>query len=311
MHSLYDQILNDAIAVSGVPRSGTSILMKLLASAEKTEIAYEPPLAETLDFLSQNGSLSNREIYSIWMTYVSEHYVLDAAMGRGVNLREGEYSSFLEYKSHAELSRRLETAGGALQTAAQVRRERPILTFKLVASWDLLSILLSKSPSLRAVEISRCPWQVTASIASIGWFEPELDSGVYLPMTTNSSGNSAPYRCSEKLSEDWPYLSNEQRSAKYVIELAEQRSAFLSGFESLVQINYEELVKSPQRIKNQLFDKFQLKDGQNTERILEAIVPTPNKSSEEAKVYLRDKLGSEVIAELDKLTSPTQAFYRD
>lgn len=308
MLSLYDQILNDAIAVSGVPRSGTSIVTKLLASADKTEIAYEPPMAEILDFMAQNGTLSTVEINTLWKTYVSEHYVLEAALGRGLNIREGEYSSFLEYKSYSELSRRLEIRGGAFHAAEHVGRERPILAFKLVSNWDLLSALISESPSLRAVEVIRCPWQVTASISKKGWFDPERDELTHLPGHGNFFGEIAPYRCSRKLSEDWRSISNEERSARYIIELNRQRSIFLTRFKAVAKIEYEKFTKSPSQTKSHLFEQLRLEDGPNTGAVLETISPSASSSSRNAKSFLKGKLSSESAKKLEEISASDQEF---
>lgn len=299
MESIYKLLLSRAIFVSGIPRSGTSILMKLIATAERTEVAYEPPLSAILDFEVKEGRMSGSAASMLFSAYLSEHYVLDPLQGRGVSVKKDDYSSILNYKEEADYLNRVSFSGGAEAAVQYAAAVEPRLVFKMTRRWDLLTALLESEADLKGVEIKRSLWAVAASIAKKGWLEPRKDQARFLPGERNFASFDTPYHCCDELKKRWPRLSNEQRAAHYVSELSKKREALIKNTRNIVQIRYEDLAIDPSRIKDQIFETFGLADGPFTKSVLGEVLPIDNQRTVDAFRAVLDKRSIEILDKAD------------
>ena len=91
----YDELLTNSIFISGLPRSGTTLLGKIFGSFSDLEYHFEPPCFYLILSLYASSFLSFEQAKIIISLILSEELILESAHGRSINLRPNDDSQIL------------------------------------------------------------------------------------------------------------------------------------------------------------------------------------------------------------------------
>jgi len=232
-----------SVIVSGIARSGTSILGMLVGSFEGMEYSFEPPLAQHLDWLLQEGLLGEELAVGLMRTYLAEDVMINFHLGRGYNLRPQDDSCAYNVKDRAEIERRVKTVNRTNEAVDLMERLGSRLAVKIVSAYSLLPVLGKHFKGARVVEIERNLSDVKASVVARGWFSGGggLHSA-YWPCGVRGQ----PYFVGDV---GWDLLSDVQRAGVVVDVLGVLRERALSVLRDagcpVLVVKYEDFLKRP------------------------------------------------------------------
>lgn len=277
---IHQKIMDQSILLTGIFRSGTTILGKILGSAKNTEYAFEPPLAFHLDALLAEKQISTKLALELLQTYLSEHYLLQFLHGRGYNMRPGDDSSVFVMKSYDDVLSRWQDSGMQKDLLSQYSKQKPRLIFKLPATYALLFPYLERYPQAKVIYIKRDLRGVLQSVLTKGWFRRahfyKSNYASIWPGIALSSNWQAPYYSLDP-NYQWQKLSELERAMLVLTNLTEnwlaiRKAALLVGHKSrIVELSYEQLVSQPNQQIRRVFQRLDLEFGSMTDQLLSSI----------------------------------------
>ena len=118
-------IAKKVIWVSGNPRSGTSLLGKILASCKGCEYSFEPELLPYI--INLKDHLNRHKWKEIYQGYIEEELFFNLLVGRKINFRKKEDSSIQVLKSNKEINKKLLTNLSRVDLSKYLKRIKLIL----------------------------------------------------------------------------------------------------------------------------------------------------------------------------------------
>ncbi len=168
----YDKFddVNAPVFITGVARSGTTILSKLIGTLENIEVEYEPWLLAQLPALL-NGNMRRQEAVEIFKSFCFEVFS-DRLLGRGVNLRPSDASFYLNFKSQESLDQKWMLTDR--REAWRYARDNGCrLAMKNVDLHHFYVFMLEAVPNIKIIHLLRHPVDVARSIELKKWFTDE------------------------------------------------------------------------------------------------------------------------------------------
>jgi len=267
--------VQEAIALGGCGRSGTSILGKVLATARQTEYVYDPPMLHHAFFSPTMDDVSLKHMVEV---YLYDECLLEQSIGRKVNLREGDMTYIGMMQSNADLNEKWQLAGDRI-TAENVVRDRRII-FKVTDLWARHDVAFALFPSWSFLYIFRDPAAVIASLHKKSWYSDaslRIGADGTSPMTFHRQvGNMwVPGWVSE---DDIDTFLNMKEWDRYGMYYLAANSAIQQRDVTLV--HYADLIHEPKETVGRLFENCNLKMTDMTQKVLDTIAPqqkhTPN-----------------------------------
>lgn len=257
----YDHIFRERILViTGVGRSGTSILGKVLGSLSPTYFLYEPALMSFVPFLAHCHP-SEKELYSLLIkSLLFEDYFLQIVQGRRANLNPqdesfvGHYMPLSEVKKRWGISRRKEAI-------KYLQNERPLFVIKVPGLQPLYTVIQQLFPQPRFVHIIRNGNDVISSTKNRGWYtdlylnQEMVDWAEKRP----KEGGNVPWCLDEESKRYFPDWNQITRAASTWRNLNEQGMRFCQeNPDSSFQLKYEDFIRSPQQVMERFQKEFAL-----------------------------------------------------
>lgn len=268
----------NTILVGGVGRSGTSILSRLLGTAKNTEYFYEPAVLSYL--VSRIDDFSDKDKWrKLFRITVCKDLLKGALSGRNINLNPNDVSSIYNYKSTDEIKKRHQKSYSQFEideiivdTNAVIKLLDNIYKFRQVN--DLINNVI-------AVIIYRNPVDTVNSILRKGWFsddqlrvsgpEPAREMTEYKGFRLHKFLNQDIY-------DDWIAMAEIDRVSHYY-RFHLENFIGLAQLEEVTLLSYDQLIRNPGSVKNYLFNKLDLEEGNMTSGVLSSIEPTKNARS--------------------------------
>lgn len=269
--------LQNSVAVTGIPRSGTSILGQLIGSFSNVEYAYEPPMTNFFDAHRRHDNLSEETVTEMVLPYLFFEHFTNYLHGRRYSFREEDFSYILGMKSVPEVIDNWSRVKG-IQDAVEMAPESTFV-FKYPGFYNLLSTLANQLSTLKVIDIGRNLDRVLVSLYAKEWFtDKNLQPG--------SAGR-------------WPYLSTDEILVPYVVDpndvtdfkemsaanrtvyvcnrWAEDRLAFQERYgdnDMYLTIRYERLIEDPKAVADDLATFVDVSHGPKTSEVVDIIEPT-------------------------------------
>lgn len=251
-----------AICLTGMGRSGTTLLGTIVNSLQGVEYGFEPPM---LVSLFHRMDLIPREIWErLYSEYLFEELLLGALSGRRLNFQNSDWSCIFKAKPIPEVAARFEESS----------RKRDIyeaaieatIAYKVPNITHRLDELVARYPKTRTAITLRDPDEVARSVMQRSWFRGEDISYRLCGHLRASEGRHVP-ACLVGISEaDWLALDEEERC----------HACYVGTYEVVMNskypmIDYAKLLEQPTATIRALSDLWGLKWGEMTPGLVDNI----------------------------------------
>lgn len=253
-----------AICLTGMGRSGTTLLGTIIHSMKNVEYGFEPPM---LGSLFDRMELIPEEIWKrLYMEYLFEELLLESLSGRRLNFQDSDWSYIFHAKPIGEIKARFgdsKRKRDIYETAAQTT-----ISYKVPNITHRLDALVEMFPKTRVAITLRDPDEVACSVMQRGWFRGENIS-YKLCGHLRKSGTRYVTSCLVGISDsDWLELDEEERC----------HACYVGCYEAVADSNYlmldyAKLLRYPKEMIACLSEAFGLKWGELTEHLVRGIVP--------------------------------------
>ena len=281
-------LVKDTILVTGAPRSGTTLVGKIVGSFAGLEYQFEPPTFYMISSLYAAGKLSLEAASALLAVYLSEDLFLESVQGRRANLRPTDDSLILNRLSWAELNERwsgIETRGEAIRWAS----ERGLrLAVKMPNVLDGMELFEAAIPDLLVVLVVRDGVDVVRSIVRKGWVTDEGLRHDLWPYVGRGDGARTPYWVPEELADAWLGGTPETRACilwSYHARRGLDHFRARGGAAARV-VRYEELLGDPRETVRTLAEELGHEVTTATRRHVESI-RSPRRSAGQEGDLLR------------------------
>lgn len=266
--------VNNSIFITGLTRSGTTILGNLIHSFKNVEYSFEPETVFSL--LSVYDSLSYSSMKQ-WMllyeTYLYEDFFLNAVSGRRINCNNSDDSSIYKVKEVSEIDRRLNSSNRKIDVESVCYNR--ILAYKVPDAMFMIDQLHAAYPNKKIVIIERKPIEVVNSILEKGWFSDRmLRENCSVPCYSQDEFH-LPYWLGEEELDLWINYNEIERIIYYVNKMM----CCYKNSSKIIKVSYNEMLNNPHKVANSLANELNLSFGPLTKRVIDSIKPMPTTSS--------------------------------
>lgn len=164
----------NAIMISGIFRSGTTMLGKIIGSFKNMEYCFEPPLLFHLNCLIKNKRMDESLAAEILRTYFAEDIMLNYHHGKEYNMRPLDDSCIFNMKSYTEVMGRWQNIRNSEDAIELMKSLESRLVFKSPAVYAIIPGLLNLYPGLKIIETRRDLKSVFSSIMAKKWFSTSI-----------------------------------------------------------------------------------------------------------------------------------------
>ncbi len=266
------ELLCDGVLITGAPRSGTTLLGKLVGSLERLEYHFEPPSLYMLAAANAAGELPLPLARQLLTVYLCEDLLLESVHGRGVNLRPGDDSQVLHRLQWGELHERWQQVGNRAEAIDFCQQRQLRLALKMPNLFDALALLRQTMPGLKIVVSVRNGVDVIRSIVHKGWVE---DAGLQRdlwPYAPQAGPVAVPYWVPEAYRARWATMAPTSRATlMWTVHAASGLAQ--RGQADVYEVRYEVLVASPWPVLEALAAWLGHPPTLHTRRWIESIRP--------------------------------------
>lgn len=160
--------------ISGIFRSGTTMLGKIIGSFKNMEYCFEPPLLFHFDYLIKNKKIDESLVAEILRTYFAEDIMLNYHHGREYNMRPLDDSCIFNLKSYLDVMERWQNIHNSEDAIELMRSLKSRLVFKSPAVYAIIPGLLNLFPGLKIIETRRDLKSILSSIMAKKWFSTSI-----------------------------------------------------------------------------------------------------------------------------------------
>jgi hypothetical protein len=245
-------------------RSGTTMMMRLVASLHEVEMFNEPPILYALFPLMTDIDAD------IW------NYLLEAALfedrlvmslrGKNLNLNRSDDACILDFKTGQDVSARLESSERRA-TIVKGAKGRTI-AFKLPEMTHLLPKYRLLRPLGKQIVMLREPAAVVASMIARGYFCDAEIAGlpVKWPLHSATDGNF-PFWLPDTEHEEWRSMDQLTRCYRaYVFQYQHYVES-----ENDIVVDYDLFVTNPRRCFGEVTARLGLRAGECTDQLLNTV----------------------------------------
>lgn len=263
------------LVITGVGRSGTSILGKLIASHEDVFYLYEPAAFRLLAFLAQQDE-PRRVVHSqLLRSVLFEDFFLQVIHGRAINFNPLDESCVERTMDRGGIEERWRELRGRSDVLAYLEERRPLLVVKSPEFQPLCPVLPEAFPGCRVLHIERHGNAVLSSSLGRGWYsDAYLRSAMvdWLLPASPERATAQPFYLDAPAREIFSGSNATTRSACVWRCLQEAWSRFRdTGATGLLGTRYEDLVADPVGVVASLGGALGLTPSPRTEALVEEI----------------------------------------
>lgn len=254
----------EALFITGSMRSGTTMMMRLVATLHEVEMVNEPPILYALFPLITDVDPD------LW------RYLFDAALfedrlvmslrGKNLNLNQNDDACIRHFKTDQEVGSRL----GSMERRARIVESArgKTIAFKLPEMTYLLPKYRMIHPHGTQIIMLREPGAVVASMVARGYFSDDeiLGPPVKWPLHRRTDGNF-PFWLPEEEHEEWRRIGQQSRCYRAYIH---QYDNYVGG-QGDILIDYDWFVANPSERFNEITERLGLRTGELTASLLDGV----------------------------------------
>ena len=260
------EVVGKSILITGVARSGTTIMGTLVHTLESVEFIFEPLLLYGLFPLL--GEMDPKTWKFLYETYLVEDVLADSLAGRRLNFNRYDISSIREVKSIQDVDARLDSRYRRLDLFREVCNHR--VAYKMPDVLPYLSRLLELYPNMSVVVMFREPEAVAESLLDRQWFSGHNRISDTIQGPWISLSPDVPFWTPEKERDSWGQASPLEKSYLYYCW---QNEALLAlDRKRLCVVDYDRFVDDPVQQFNEVMRYVGGKPGSKTESVLQSVI---------------------------------------
>ncbi|MBK6264521.1 sulfotransferase [Marivirga sp. S37H4] len=262
--------VNQMVFVSGMPRTGTTVLGNLIGSFSNIDYHFEPPMIKALLGYLETGSLQANEFKFLFETYCFEELLVPHLAGRTLNFNTHDDSYIKNFLSEEELKKRLGKSHRKRTIEAEAKAYR--LAIKMPASLLEMAALQNIYPEFIKIITYRNFNDVLHSILKKAWFAPEH-------LSVNGPTLLYPYLIYKDLKIPSCIPKKYHSSFVEADELHKAVIYYISQYEALgkirrfIFIRYENFTQAPLEISKQLAKQLKVELTDKSLAIIDQIKP--------------------------------------
>ena len=263
------QKMQQPVWIAGPPRSGTTLLGKLLASGRGIEYAFEPPFLETLAACVQQGWISDDAAAFLLGDFLDRDLLVEQVLGRRQNFREQDDSHFHFNLTEDELRRRMSALSGTADARAFLQDSKLRLVVKSPQSLSFASAFSRISEKGVFLVPYRRPEPTIASMLQRQWFESRpLEGAAFRTYRAQDGQIFPPPILSPGCCHDWREATAEEKAATLWLSEWSQlldAAAQTTGLRFVI-VDYERLCEAPDTAATQLLQALGIQRTPRTQR---------------------------------------------
>jgi len=246
--------------ITGVSRSGTTLLGKILSSFESVEYEFEPWLLVDLFVFRNSGLISRgagRELLRLYLDEIMANHI----MCRNVNLRSTDESRKDIPKSMREIRKRWKEIRNMDDVRSFVRKNRSVLTVKCPDLLPFLDDVYETIPGVKVMHIVRNPFDTALSIEKKKWVADDYMKMNRTPLRKRVPGGKKerfyPWWLKKKDADRFIRYNEYGRSLMFWMSQMEDFLRIKSGSDvfcegNYLEVKYEDLLRNPDAVMRAL-----------------------------------------------------------
>lgn len=300
------QNTRNTLVITGAPRSGTSLLGKLISTLEGIDYHFEPPMVWVISALLSMNKLSPDVASVLLQLHLHEDLFVEAVHGRKVNLRPGDDSLVLNSMPWSELLSRWQNIRNRNDAIRYISDNKMRLAIKTPSVLDAIPFFVSVLPESKFVVIMRNGRDVVRSIVKKGWLSDEGLKDNYWPYKVTGQ-EQVPHLVEDAMVDKWVKMNEAtkacylwRRDAEFAIQVRD------SGLGARIHfLSYEELRKEPVEVMEKIAGFLATRTTDMTRMGVMTVRPLPEKAESERG---NDAFIDVDAVELEKFNSLNEAW---
>lgn len=260
--------------VTGVGRSGTTILGKLIGSMSPSVYLFEPLFVRLMPLLIERTDPGMRPAMSQFMLSVLfEDYIANVVNGRSLNFNQTDDSFYGNYIEHADLERRWDTLTRRDDLLRLLESRPTSFVVKIPEFQPLFDLAEGLFPEPKYIQITRNGFDVIASASKRGWYSDDFLNRNFLDWMEKGSGsNLMPWYVDDVSREHFPRWTQTTRAASVWRRLTEIGLDYVASHPDRSRnLSYEMLATDPEETTADLGSWLGLTSTEITKRHLRAV----------------------------------------
>lgn len=301
MPAVHAELLNSAVVITGPPRSGTTLLGKLVGSLQGLDYRFEPPSLRMLTATHAAGELSLELGAKLLSAYLCEDIFVESLLGRGLNFRPDDDSLIFSQLSWSQVVSRWTKFANRRQAINHGLAEARRLCIKMPFMLDSLALLRAAMPACRLIVCVRNGIDVVTSMLRKQWLSDDVLELELWPYAGRRDGVNIPSWVPVEFHDRWPGMSPATRAC-LVWSIHADHGLRQRHSADLIELRYEELVSQPRQLVQQLADRLGHGLTPLTEHWI-ASVRRPPASPQPASAPFAAEVDDDVYAQFTRLNA--------
>lgn len=263
------------LIISGVGRSGTTILGKIAGSMRGACYIFEPAMIKLLPFMNVMDP-SNSSAYTVlFKSILIEDYLLPALQARSLNFNREDDSYYGNYMDEKTVRKRWKSLSGRNDLRGYFDSGRIIFVIKTPEFQPLFPLAKKMFPGAGFMHIIRNGVDVVSSSIARGWFTDRYMRSSIVDWVEKSEKRkkcNSPWYLDEESKDHFDGWDALTRAACVWRSLTEQGMEFCRrNGKSSLEFRYEDFVRSPADFTGKIEKKFKMKKTRITERHMRSV----------------------------------------
>lgn len=261
------------LIITGVGRSGTTILGKMIGSMLPVFYHFEPALLSLMPLLIEQLQSEKPQAAQLMRSVLFEDYFLPLIHGRTLNFNSRDDSYVGNYMRAADVEQRWQELRRRQDVVLYLQKTNALFLMKIPEFQPLFEATEAIFPEPRFLHIVRNGLDVVASSLKRNWFTDEFMDQAYIGwVRIDSAGNASPWFLDDESRALFPGWTPATRSASIWRQLTEKGLDYTSGHKDRSQdLRYENFLSNPERVTAEIARQFGLEMTEITEKNLESV----------------------------------------
>ena len=295
LRPVISQVVGRSILITGVARSGTSIMGTLVHSLSGVELVFEPPLLYALfPLLGQMDAATWKFLYE---SYLFEDFLADALAGRRSNFNRWDDSGIQKVKSIQDVDARLDSRYRRLDLFREACNHRVAYKMPDILPWVNTITGPNFYPEMQCIIMFREPEAVVDSLLKKHWFSDDGRSSDVIQGPWNRLAPDEAFWVRD--STEWEDASELEKSYLYYLW---QSEALVARNKNYVLKNgiFETMDGKRYCIVN--YDDFVREPAQEFQKVIEFVGCSPTPATAELLKTVKYQQNGMVAQTLDKIS---------
>ena len=282
---------NKTLIITGVGRSGSTILSKLIGSMKPTFTLFEPALMKFMASFPYSN---------IFTRILFEDYFLNLVHGRG-NMNPNDWSCMTNYESKDEIKARQDKLRRRSDALNYIADNNPWWIIKTLEFGHLMELAHTHFKGVHYIHIIRDGKQVVRSSLERGWYTNEFCNNDIVEQTYYDERVRVPHFIEDPHDRwCWPDWNPATRCACAWRHLIIQTNRYKKkNSQTCFQFRYEDFIKDPEKYANYIARKFGLTITTITAKHIDDIVKFDGKEKPPIDINLIEQPEREKFLKLN------------